>query len=192
MANPASGEPEMMRSITALLAVLLLSQAAPAIAACSSPLLDTQAKRLIGPEESLCLYAGKAVLVVNTASQCGFTPQYEGLEALWREYGDDGLVVLGFPSDQFGGQEFGDDAEIAKFCKLNFGVSFPMFTKSSVKGDDAIPLYRGLIAATGEAPQWNFHKYLIAPDGKTVQAFGSRVKPDSKELRGAIEAALAP
>jgi glutathione peroxidase len=181
----------MLRTLTLMLSALLLAQAAPADAACSSPLLDTSAKRLIGPEESLCQYAGKAVLVVNTASRCGFTPQYEGLEALWKEYGDDGLVVLGFPSDQFGGQEFGDDAEIAKFCKLNFGVSFPMFTKSSVKGDDAIPLYRGLIAATGKTPQWNFHKYLIAPDGKSVQAFGSRVKPDSKELRGAIEAALA-
>ena len=180
----------MLRTLILTLSALLLAQAAPAGAACASPLLDTSAKRLIGPEESLCQYAGKAVLVVNTASQCGFTPQYEGLEALWKEYGDDGLVVLGFPSDQFGGQEFGDDAEIAKFCKVNFGVSFPMFTKSSVKGDDAIPLYRDLIAATGESPQWNFHKYLIAPDGKSVQAFGSRVKPDSKELRGAIEAVL--
>jgi glutathione peroxidase len=192
MRHPDSGASIMLRTVTLMFSALLLAQAAPATAACNSPLLDTSAKRLIGPEESLCQYAGRAVLVVNTASQCGFTPQYEGLEALWKEYSDDGLVVLGFPSDQFGGQEFGDDAEIAKFCKLNFGVSFPMFTKSSVRGEDAIPLYRSLIEATGEAPQWNFHKYLISADGRTVQAFGSRVKPDSAELRGAIEAALAP
>ncbi len=185
----------MPRWIAALALTLPLGLSLPfagtAQAACTSPLLDTQAKRLIGPEESLCQYAGKAVLVVNTASQCGFTPQYEGLEALWKQYGDDGLVVLGFPSDQFGGQEFGDDADIAKFCKVNFGVSFPMFTKASVKGDDAIPLYRGLIDATGSTPGWNFHKYLIARDGKRVQAFNSRVTPDSQELRSAIEAALA-
>ncbi|MES0872947.1 glutathione peroxidase [Sinimarinibacterium thermocellulolyticum] len=179
----------MPRRMPSLLAALLLTPAA-VHAACDSPLLDTTAKRLVGPEESLCQYAGKAVLVVNTASACGFTPQYEGLEALWRRYRDDGLVVLGFPSDQFGGQEPGSDAEIAEFCKLNYGVSFPMYTKSSVKGEDAIPLYRGLIDATGEAPKWNFHKYLIAPDGKTVQAFDSRVTPDSNQLRGAIEAAL--
>lgn len=181
----------MMRTINTLLATLLLVQAGSAAAACNSPLLDTSAKRLVGAEESLCQYAGKAVLVVNTASECGFTPQYEGLEALWKAYGDDGLVVLGFPSDQFGGQEFDDDAEIARFCKLNYGVSFPMFTRSSVRGDDAIPLFRGLIDATGKSPKWNFHKYLIARDGRTAQAFGTRVKPDSKELRDAIEAALA-
>src|SRR5690606_8353644 len=124
------------------LALLLLSQTGSALAACDSALLDTKARRLAGAEESLCQYAGKVVLVVNTASECGFTPQYEGLEALWKEYGDDGLVVLGFPSDQYGGQEPGDDAEIARFCRLNYGVSFPMFTKSSVRGEDAIPLYR--------------------------------------------------
>jgi glutathione peroxidase len=181
----------MLRLLTLLLTTALLAHTGTATAACSSALLDTSAKRLVGPEESLCQYAGKAVLVVNTASQCGFTPQYEGLEALWKEYANQGLVVLGFPSDQFGGQEYADDAEIAKFCKLNFGVSFPMYGKASVKGDDAIPLYRGLIEATGESPQWNFHKYLIGRDGKTVQAFSSRVTPDSQALRGAVEAALA-
>lgn len=99
--------------------------------------------------------------------------------------------MLGFPSDQFGGQEPGDDAEIAKFCKVNYGVSFPMFTKSNVSGRDAIPLYKELIKITGESPKWNFHKYLIARDGRSVQAFGSDVKPDGATLRAAIEAALA-
>lgn len=173
------------------LGLLLFAFAASAGATCNSALLDSEAKRLIGPQESLCQYEGKVVLVVNTASQCGFTSQYEGLEKLWKQYQDRGLVVLGFPSDQFGGQEYGDDAEIAKFCQVNFGVSFPMFTKSSVKGKDAIPLFRGLIDTTGKSPKWNFHKYLIARDGKTVEAFGSRVKPDSKEMRTAIESALA-
>lgn len=182
----------MSHRIATIVLGLSLSCAGNAYAGCSSPLLDTSAKRLVGPEESLCRYAGKVVLVVNTASQCGFTPQYEGLEALWKAYADDGLVVLGFPSDQFGGQEFGDDTEIAKFCRVNYGVSFPMFTKSPVKGDDAIPLYRALIEHTGVTPKWNFHKYLVARDGKTVQAFGSDVRPDGRELRDAIEAALAP
>ncbi|MGB1562945.1 MAG: glutathione peroxidase [Sinimarinibacterium flocculans] len=185
----------VMRPSIALMAVLLAAAlTAPygaAAAACSSPLLDTSAKRLVGPEESLCEHAGKAVLIVNTASRCGYTPQYEGLEALWQRYRDQGLVVLGFPSDQFGGQEPGDDAEIAKFCKVNYGVSFPMFTKSNVSGRDAIPLYKELIKITGESPKWNFHKYLIARDGRSVQAFGSDVKPDGATLRAAIEAALA-
>lgn len=173
------------------LALLLLAFAGTAGANCASPLLDTSAKRLIGPEESLCQYSGKVVLVVNTASKCGFTPQYEGLEQLWKTYKDKGLVVLGFPSDQFMNQEPGSDEEIAKFCKVNYGVSFPMYTKSQVRGDDAIPLFRRLIDQTDESPMWNFHKYLIMRDGKTAEAFGTRVKPESKEFREAIEKALA-
>ncbi|HEY0973924.1 MAG TPA: glutathione peroxidase [Solimonas sp.] len=174
-----------------LLLCALLLLAGPAHAACQGSLLDVEAKRLVGPAESLCAYEGKVVLAVNTASHCGFTRQYEGLEALWREYKDRGLVILGFPSDQFGGQEFGDDAEIAKFCKLNFGVSFPMYTRSSVRGDDANPLFRRLIDTTGTTPKWNFYKYLIGRDGKTAEAFNSMVEPDSKKLRKAIEKALA-
>ena len=174
-------------------AVLAASSLAPlAHAACNSPLLDKTEKRLLGKTENLCeAYAGKVVLVVNTASQCGYTPQYEGLEALYKSYKDKGLVVLGFPSDQFGGQEFADDKEIAKFCKANFGVSFPMFGKSDVKGSDANPLFKDLIASTGKPPSWNFNKYLIGRDGKTVQHFGSNTKPQSDELTKAVEAELA-
>lgn len=174
-------------------AVLAASFSLPvAQAACNNPLLDKTEKRLLGKAENLCeAYAGKVVLVVNTASQCGYTQQYEGLEALYKGYKDKGLVVLGFPSDQFGGQEFADDKEIAKFCKANFGVSFPMFTKTDVKGGSANPLFKDLIATTGKPPSWNFNKYLIGRDGKTVQHFGSNTKPESGELLKAVEEELA-
>ena len=175
-----------------LFAAALAIVASQTFAACPSPLLDKTEKRLLGKSENLCAsYAGKVVLVVNTASQCGYTPQYEGLEALYKTYKDKGLVVLGFPSDQFGGQEFADDKEIAKFCKANFGVSFPMFTKTQVKGDAVNPLYKDLIAATGKTPSWNFNKYLISRDGKTVVHYGSDTKPQSADLTQAIETALA-
>lgn len=176
----------MLRAL--LLALLLIPTAR---AACPDTVLDSALRRLTGAEESLCAYHGQVVLAVNTASQCGFTPQYEGLEALYQRYRERGLTVIGIPSDQFGGQEFGDDAKIATFCKVNFGVSFPMYTRSAVKGDDAIPLYQALINATGEAPRWNFHKYLIGRDGQSVSAWGSNVRPDDPTLVAAIEAALA-
>ena len=173
-----------------LLGALLHSSLASAV--CSVPILDKTERRLVGGEENLCeTYAGKVVLVVNTASKCGFTPQYEGLEALYKSHKDRGLVVLGFPSDQFGGQEYADNDEIAKFCKLNFGVSFPMFQKSDVKGENVNPLFRDLIAVTGKTPAWNFNKYLITRDGRTVRYFPSKVAPDAPELMQAIEAALA-
>lgn len=173
-------------------AAVLALAASQTHAACQGGLLDKSEKRLLGKSENLCTaYAGKVVLVVNTASQCGYTPQYEGLEALYKNYKSQGLVVLGFPSDQFGGQEFADDKEIAKFCKANFGVSFPMFTKSDVKGDKANPLFKDLIAATGQTPSWNFNKYLIGRDGKAVSHYGSDTKPQSADLTKAIEAALA-
>lgn len=174
------------------LAAVLAMAAQSAFAVCKSPLLDTTEKRLLGKPENLCeAYGGKVVLVVNTASKCGFTNQYEGLETLYKSYKDKGLVVLGFPSDQFMGQEYGDDAKIAEFCKANFGVTFPMFAKSDVKGDEANPLFKGLIAATGEKPSWNFNKYLIGRDGKSVQHFGSNTKPQAENLVKAIEAELA-
>ena len=175
-----------------LLAATLALAASQAFAVCQSPLLDTTEKRLLGKPENLCeTYGGKVVLVVNTASKCGFTNQYEGLESLYKSYKDKGLVVLGFPSDQFMGQEYSDDAKIAEFCKANFGVTFPMFAKSDVKGDEANPLFKGLIAATGEKPSWNFNKYLIGRDGKTVQHFGSNTKPQAADFVKAIEAELA-
>lgn len=178
-----------MRTLFLIATILYSSHAA---AVCSAPILDKVERRLVGGEENLCeTYAGKVVLVVNTASKCGFTPQYEGLEALYKSHKERGLVVLGFPSEQFGGQEYADNAEIARFCKLNYGVSFPMFQKSDVKGDHVNPLFRDLIAATGKTPAWNFNKYLISRDGKTVRYFPSKVAPDAPELMQAVEAALA-
>ena len=136
-------------------------------------------------------YGGKVLLVVTTASKCGFTPQYEGLEALNATYGPQGFAVLGFPSNDFMGQEPGSEEQIQEFCTLTYGVKFPMFEKVVVRGRDATPLYRELAAATGEQPGWNFHKYLIGRDGRVLGSFGSRVKPEAPELRAAIEKALA-
>jgi len=173
-----------MRLVLTAAVLAASSLASLAHAACNSPLLDKTEKLLLGKAENLCeAYAGKVVLVVNTASQCGYTPQYEGLEALYKSYKDKGLVVLGFPSDQFGGQEFADDKEIAKFCKANFGVSFPMFAKVKVNGEDAHPLYKHLKSeATGllgtEGIKWNFTKFLVGKDGRVVKRYGSMDKPE--------------
>jgi glutathione peroxidase len=144
-----------------------------------------------GAAQSLCQYQGKVVLVVNTASKCGYTHQYEGLEALYRKYRDRGLVVLGFPSDDFGGQEPGSNKEIAEFCRTVFGVQFPMFEKSSVARLDANPLFGELAAKTGQKPRWNFHKYLVDRSGTRVASFGSSVEPGSSELVTRIERLLA-
>ncbi len=139
---------------------------------------------------SLCEYAGKVVLVVNTASQCGFTPQYEGLEALHRKYRSKGLVVLGFPSNDFGGQEPGNNKQIAEFCVNQYAIEFPMFAKVRVRGSGTTPLYADLAKASGSAPQWNFHKYLVGRDGKSVRSFESAVEPGDPRLITAIEALL--
>ncbi|TWI62916.1 glutathione peroxidase [Pseudoduganella lurida] len=141
--------------------------------------------------QDLCQYAGKVVLVVNTASYCGYTKQYEGLEALYSKYAPQGLVVLGFPSNDFGNQEPGSAKEIAEFCYNTYGVKFPMFAKTPVTGAAANPLYASLIKSTGKAPGWNFHKYLIGRDGKVIDNFPSKVTPQDKNLVGAIEKALA-
>jgi len=161
----------------------------PAAAACPA-LLDRSMSDILEKPRSLCEYAGKVVLVVNTASQCGYTPQYEGLEALYRKYRDRGLVVLGFPTNDFGGQEPGSNQEIAAFCVNQYAVEFPMFAKTSVRGSDANPLFAELARATTSPPRWNFHKYLIARDGKQVQAFDTRVAPGDPKLVGAIEKLL--
>lgn len=139
---------------------------------------------------SLCEYRKKVLLVVNTASYCGFTPQYRGLEALYERYRERGLVVLGFPSNDFA-QEKGSNREIADFCENTFGVKFPMFASSSVRGAQANPLYRHLAEKTGEQPTWNFHKYLIGRDGAVIAHYGSLTGPDSNALVRAIESALA-
>ena len=136
-------------------------------------------------------YAGQVLLVVNTASKCGFTPQYEALEAMHAKYSPRGFAVLGFPSNDFKGQEPGSEEEILEFCTLTYGVKFPMFEKVVVTGDAPTPLYRALTAATGEAPGWNFHKYLVARDGPVVASFPSRVEPDDPVLLAEIERLLA-
>jgi len=136
-------------------------------------------------------YGGKVLLVVNTASKCGFTPQFEGLEALHARYKAKGFAVLGFPSGDFMAQEFTDEKQIQEFCTLTYGVKFPMFQKVHVKGDKATPFYKSLKKASGDAPKWNFHKYLVSRDGQVVGSFGSRTTPDDKTLIAAIERELA-
>jgi len=157
------------------------------MAACPA-LLDRKMDTILDQPQSLCEYAGKVVLVVNTASQCGYTPQYEGLEALYRKYRDRGLVVLGFPSNDFGGQEPGSNKDIAAFCVNQYAIDFPMFAKTELKKN---LLYADLAKATGAAPRWNFHKYLIDRGGKQVQSFDTRVDPKDPKLTAAIERLLA-
>jgi len=145
-----------------------------------------------GKEASLADYKGKTVLIVNTASKCGYTPQYDGLQAVYAKYRQKNFVVLGFPSNDFGGQEPGTNADIKKFCQTNFKVDFPMFAKGPVKGDAKQPLFDFL---TKNAPskgeiKWNFEKFLVAPDGQIVGRFGSKVKPESAEMTAAIEKTL--
>ncbi|MDP9965949.1 glutathione peroxidase [Variovorax paradoxus] len=162
-----------------------------AAAAACPPILQHTFPRLQDEKpQSLCQYAGKVVLVVNTASFCGFTPQYKGLEALDSKYRSRGLVVLGFPSNDFA-QESGSNKEIADFCESTFGVKFPMFAKSSVRGANANPLFKQLALASGTTPKWNFYKYLIGRDGKVVQAWSSMTAPDESAFVKVIESQLA-
>ena len=155
----------------------------------ASSIHDFQMKSLGGEPVSLSDYQGKVLLVVNVASRCGFTPQYEGLQALHQKYKDKGVVVMGFPANNFGGQEPGSDAEIRTFCSRTYGVDFPMFSKISVKGADKHPLYEYLTAGGEEVP-WNFTKFLIGKDGKVIQRFAPDVEPMAGELAAAIDAAL--
>ncbi len=148
------------------------------------------ANRLDGKPEKLSDFQGKVALVVNTASECGYTPQYKGLQALYDSYKDKGVVVLGFPSNDFGGQEPGSSEQIARFCELRFKVTFPMFEKVKTKGEGQSPVYAFLAREHGE-PKWNFHKYVVGKDGQVKAAFPSSVTPDSPELKAAIEKALA-
>lgn len=164
---------------------------APAAAASCPVLLNHSFPRLQDEKpQSLCQYSGKVILVVNTASYCGFTPQYKGLEALYDKYKDRGLVVLGFPSNDFA-QEKATNQEIADFCENTFGVKFPMFTKTSVTGDAAVPFFKQLAQAPGQRPKWNFYKYLIGRDGKLIDSYNSMAGPDSKALVQALEKSLA-
>ena len=166
--------------------------AAPQSARACSKLLQKTFKRLQDDApQDLCQYAGRVLLVVNTASYCGFTSQYEGLERLHAERKDKGLVVLGFPSNDFGQQEPGSSKQIADFCANTYGVKFPMFAKSVVSGSGANQLYRELGQATGKTPQWNFHKYLIDRDGKVISSYASMVSPQDKRLLTDVDRALS-
>ena len=166
--------------------------AAPAASATSCPaVLKHTFKRLQDEApQDLCQYAGKVVLVVNTASYCGYTKQYEGLEKLYAKYGSKGLVILGFPSNDFGQQEPGNAKEIADLCYNTYGVKFPMFAKTGVTGNGANPLHATLTKATGKAPAWNFTKYLIDRNGKVLEHYPSKVTPEDKQLVSRIEQAL--
>lgn len=180
----------MRVAFSALLSCLAVPALAQSQASCPS-ILDQRFNRLQDEApQHLCQYAGRVVLVVNTASYCGFTSQYEGLEQLYAKYNPKGLVVLGFPSNDFGGQEPGESKQIADFCFNTYGVKFPMFAKSSVKGDKANPLHAQLAKITGTSPKWNFYKYLIDRHGKVVDSYSSLVTPDDKKLVGDIEKAL--
>ncbi len=159
-----------------------------AMGACP-PLLDRNVLTIDERAQSLCAYAGKVVIVVNSASECGYTPQYDGLEALYRKYRARGLVVLGFPSNDFGGQEPGSNAQIASFCVNQYAIDFPMFAKSELRKN---PLFADLAKASGQAPRWNFHKYLVDRGGARVQSFDTRVAPDDPKLVAAIERLLQP
>lgn len=171
----------MKSALTLLLAFTAMTHAADLAAI---PLQDID-----GKDTSLAAYKGKVLLVVNVASQCGYTSQYEGLEALYRKFKDRGLVVLGFPSNDFGGQEPGTEKEIKQFCTSNYNVTFPMFAKLHAKGPEQHPLYAAL--TEGGAPvKWNFGKFLVGKDGKVIARYDSGTEPDDSKLIAAIEAAL--
>ncbi len=182
----------MSRFLPRILAIAGLSVLPLLAFAAGKGLLDYTYRPLAGktPVNLATAYRGQVLLVVNTASKCGFTPQFEALEALHARYKPRGFAVLGFPSGDFMNQEYGDEKKIQEFCTLTYGVKFPMFQKVHVVGDEVTPFYKALESATGESPKWNFHKYLIGRDGKIVANFGSRTKPDAPEVIAAIETAL--
>ena len=173
-------------------ALPLAAYAADAAPAACPALLQKTFKRLQDDApQNLCQYAGKVLLVVNTASKCGFTPQYEGLVKLYASYSAQGLVVLGFPSNDFGQQEPGKGKDIADFCYNTYGVKFPMFEKSVLSGKNANPLFLELAKAGGGAPRWNFYKYLVGRDGKLIDSYSSMTAPDSGALVRDVKRALA-
>jgi glutathione peroxidase len=179
------------RTIAALVvaAFAMLPYATPSMPAESScpPMLNHKFLNLMDEPVSLCQYGGKVVLIVNTASECGYTPQYDGLEKLYRRYRDKGFVVLGFPANDFGGQEPGSNKEIAQFCQVNYGITFPVFAKTSVVGAKANPLFRDLAAKTGKPPRWNFNKYLLDRKGQPVDVFESAVEPEDRRITSQVE-----
>ena len=178
-----------MRSLLSGLAAVLILTTMNLSADPVTSLYDLKVNSLDGKPVDLAQYKGHVVIVVNTASKCGFTPQYKGLEQLYKDYQDKGVVILGFPSNDFGGQEPGSAAEIATFCSSKYDVTFPMFEKVKTKGADISPVYAFL--TTGfPAPTWNFCKYLVDKNGKVLKEFPSKITPESTDLRGAIDTAL--
>jgi glutathione peroxidase len=168
----------------------LPAQAAEEAGACPALLNKTFPRLQDEKPQSLCQYSGKVLLVVNTASYCGFTDQFKGLEALHARYKDRGLVVLGFPSNDFGNQEPGTGKQIADFCTNTYGVKFPMFAKTSVRGEAANPLFVELAKASGTRPKWNFYKYLVGRNGQVIDSYSSMTSPDDRGLMRDIEKAL--
>ncbi len=190
----------MQKSISLFLHLILLSSLYAGVpgsaqaatnAACPATLSHTVNRLQDEAPQNLCQYAGKVILVVNTASYCGFTVQYEGLEQLHAKYQAQGLVVLGFAANDFGQQEPGANKEIAEFCHNTYGVKFPMFAKTSVIGPNSNPFYKALMKAGAQPPKWNFHKILLDRNGKVVDSYPSRITPDNKTLIADIERALA-
>jgi glutathione peroxidase len=168
-----------------LVTFFLIGVSAMANASCNA-LYDHQLTTLDGKPFNLCDYQDKPILVVNTASKCGFTPQFEALEGLYKQYKSQGLLVIGFPSNDFK-QELSEDKKIGDFCKMTYGVEFPMMSKSTVRGNDVNPFYKQLIDKTGTAPKWNFYKYVIAPNAAKVTVFSSMTKPDSDKIMQEIK-----
>ena len=185
----------LIRSIYAFVvaALIALVFAAPSRSAESPcpPILDHKFANLMDEPISLCQFRGKVLLIVNTASECGYTPQYDGLEKLYRRFRAKGFVVLGFPANDFGGQEPGSNKQIAQFCQVNYGITFPVFAKTAVGGANANPLFRQLATRTGQPPLWNFHKYLVDKTGQQIAAFESAVEPEDRRLISQIEKLLA-
>lgn len=177
-------------ALLALLCTVLAPLPAHANNACPALLNHSMPRLQDEVPHNLCQYAGKVVLMVNTASKCGFTSQYEGLEKLYDRYRSAGLVVLGFPSGDFGGQELATNKEIAEFCSNTFAVRFPMLVKSSVRGKEANPVFAGLIRESGTAPKWNFYKYLIGRDGRLIKVYSSFTSPDEAGFVQDIERSL--
>jgi glutathione peroxidase len=191
-AAPANAAPASARGAPGAAVVAKADPPSPAAAGSCPALLQRTFNRLqTGKPESLCQFEGKVLLVVNTASYCGYTHQYEGLEAMYRKYKARGLVIVGFPSNDFGKQEPGSNQEIAEFCRSTYGVEFPMFEKSSVTDLASNPLFTELAARTGKSPQWNFHKYVVDRNGQPVASFTSQVEPSDRALVTLIEKLLA-
>lgn len=172
-----------------LLFIMTAFMSSSAFAGACPALLNHKFKTVTGAEVDLCQYAYRAILVVNTASRCGYTPQFSKLQALYDKYKEKGFVVVGFPSNDFR-QELTSNKEVGEFCQVNYGVSFPMMEKSSVTGANANPLYKQLTQFSGEQPGWNFHKYLISPGGKDVYSFATRLEPDAPEILGRLKPML--